>query len=158
MVDGYQIMHNGLRIKPGSYNGLPVRIMLEKNRGVHEPQEECIFGEVLKHVPPGGVMVELGCYWAFYSMWFMKEVPGAACYLVEPEAKHLEYGRENFAANGMQGTVLWGFVSDRSREPDGGPGTICVDDLVRDHRLERIDVLHSDIQGFEPRHAPRSVP
>ena len=40
-----QVMHNGLLICRDSYHGSPVRLMLGRNRGVHEPQEERVFGE-----------------------------------------------------------------------------------------------------------------
>ena len=40
VIDGCQVMHNGLRIVRGSYYGYPLTRMLKLNRGVHEPQEE----------------------------------------------------------------------------------------------------------------------
>src|SRR5262245_43352844 len=49
--DGTQVMHNGIRVHVGSYYGSEVTRMLERNRGVHEPQEERVFGEVLRHLP-----------------------------------------------------------------------------------------------------------
>src|SRR3954464_7231994 len=43
VIDGAQVMHNGLRIARGSYYGYPITRMLRLNRGVHEPQEERAF-------------------------------------------------------------------------------------------------------------------
>src|SRR5882757_2436953 len=66
----HQVMHNGLRITLGSYYDYGNTRLLEQNRGIHEPQEEYVFQEILKHMKPGAVMMELGSYWAFYSLWF----------------------------------------------------------------------------------------
>src|SRR5688572_3556147 len=46
--NGKQVMHNGLKIFLGSYYGPEYSQMLFKNKGVHEPQEERVFNEVLK--------------------------------------------------------------------------------------------------------------
>src|SRR6058998_3708738 len=47
IVNGCQVMHNGLLIHRGSYYGYPIKRMLKLTRGVHEPQEERAFAEVL---------------------------------------------------------------------------------------------------------------
>ena len=75
------ILHNGIIIDPLSYYGLPVLEMLYKNRGVHEPEEEYAFQEVLTRIPQNATMVELGSYWSFYSMWFNKTVDNAKNYM-----------------------------------------------------------------------------
>ena len=79
----YMIMHNGLKILPLSYYGWPVLQMLHETKGIHEPQEEYVFQEVLKHMPEGAVMIELGAYWSFYSMWFNKDIKKAKNYMLE---------------------------------------------------------------------------
>ncbi|HJN11214.1 MAG: hypothetical protein QGG09_13435 [Pirellulaceae bacterium] len=99
IVDGYLITHNGLRVLPNDPGYVS---LLQSNRGCHEPQEEFLFQEVLPHIRPGGVILELGAYWAFYSMWFAKVVPNARCYLVEPRQKNLRVGKANFATNGVK--------------------------------------------------------
>src|SRR5690606_38671805 len=68
-----QVMHNGIRIVKGCYYRWRGTRMFEKTKGIHEPQEERVFAEVLPWVRPGGVMIELGAYWGFYSMWFARE-------------------------------------------------------------------------------------
>ena len=50
--------------------------MLLENKGVHEPQEEKAFLEVLNYVEKGSTMIELGSYWGFYSLWFNKKIKG----------------------------------------------------------------------------------
>ncbi len=79
---GAQTMHNGLRVALGSYYGPEVSAMLQANRGVHEPQEERVFRMVLPEMPAGSVMLELGCFWAFYSLWFKTDVANARCIML----------------------------------------------------------------------------
>ncbi len=140
IIGNTQTMHNGLRIARGSYYPELIEEMLVKNKGVHEPQEEKMFMEVLKKLPAGATMLELGAYWAFYSMWFRKEVPGAVNYLVEPDAANLEYGKKNFELNGMKGNFIEGRV---------GKGFLSVDGIMQQQGIKHVDVLHADIQGAE---------
>jgi hypothetical protein len=149
IIDGCQIMHNGLRIARGSYYGYPITRMLRLNRGVHEPQEERAFAEVLKQIPSGATMLELGAYWSFYSMWFYKTVQDARCFLVEPAKTGLELGQRNFALNECRGHFTHAYVGQSSGVEPDGVARICVDDFVAGHSIEFLHVLHSDIQGFE---------
>ncbi len=144
-----QTMHNGVRIKTGSYYGDEVTRMLERNRGVHEPQEERVFGAVLAYLRERPTMLELGAYWGFYSLWFLKERPGGRAILVEPESENLARGRENFALNDASGEFVQGFVGAAPGRSFVGRRTVCVDELMEEYRVDRLDVLHSDIQGFE---------
>lgn len=149
-LDGdYQVMHNGLRIARGSYDGLPIERMLVLNRGVHEPQEERLFAEVLPHIAPGGTMIELGASWGFYSAWFASTVAGARNYLVEPSPQNLNLGRLNFLINGLHGTFLCGYAGARSRRNPFDCGTYSVDDLMAGWGMGHLHMLHSDIQGAE---------
>ncbi len=137
IVGGHLVTHNGLQVKPfdSCYMGL-----LQANGGCHEPQEEFVFQEVLKHIPRRGCILELGAYWAFYSMWFAREVPEARCLLVEPRRKNLKVGQHNFARNGIRGEFF------RSRV---GYAYLGVDRFLAARQLGYIDVLHADIQGSE---------
>lgn len=148
IVDGTQTMHNGIRIRTGSYYGSEVTRMLEANRGVHEPQEERVFQEVLRHVRPDGVMMELGAYWGFYSMWFLSQGKGRRGILVEPEAANLKKGQENFALAHLRGEFIRAFAG-AAPGMEHGMRTICVDELMEQHKIDRLDILHADIQGFE---------
>ena len=144
---GTQLMHNGLRVVAGGYYGYPLTRMMRLSGGVHEPQEERAFGAVLPFVPPGGVMIEMGAYWAFYSMWFNRVVPDARSFVVEPLANNLKIGRENFRLNGMTGTFRQAFVGKASR--DGDVPTVSVDDFVERERIDFVHLLHADVQGYE---------
>ena len=136
--DGLITMHNGLRIPPDYYGAFSK--ILRRNKGVHEPQEERVFQEVLKHIPAGATMIEFGAYWGFYSMWFQQIIPDARNILIEPEQAHLECGRRNFEINDMRGEFVLGAVGDEHVE---------MDRLVAELDIGRVDLLHADIQGAE---------
>jgi len=140
--DGHVILHNGLRVPmagPGTYYG-PFSQLLVLNRGVHEPLEEFIFQEVLKRMPEAPAMIELGAYWGHYSMWFLKARPKGSVILVEPDATCLKAGRDNFARNGFKGEFIQAFV---------GVGKFEVDDFFHSRKIRQLDILHTDIQGYE---------
>ena len=139
--DDYIIMHNGLKVHVGdnSYYGRFSDILV-LNKGVHEPQEERLFSEVLKYISPGSTMVELGAYWSFYSMWFNRDIDQAVNYMVEPEVKNLEIGKANFKLNNMKGDFTLSYVGNEG---------LKIDDFVKEKEIDTIDILHSDIQGYE---------
>jgi hypothetical protein len=155
VVDGYQIMHNGLKIHIGSYYGAAVTEMLRVNRGVHEPQEERIFQEVLRVLPAQATMIELGAYWGFYSMWFHQAVSVPTCYLVEASPAYLTLGQQNFALNGMKADFTNYWIGARSAPtPPPGVGksdtpTIALDDFLAQKGIAHLHLLHADIQGAE---------
>jgi hypothetical protein len=145
---GKQVLHNGLKVHLGSYYGPEYAKMLLLTKGVHEPQEERVFGAVLKTMPAEAVMIELGSFWSFYSMWFNKEVQHAVNYMVEPDAFNLGQGKRNFQLNKMQGNFLQAFIGKAATTDNKGK-TVSVDSLIDLYKMEYIDILHSDIQGFE---------
>jgi len=145
--DGLLIMHNGIRIKPLSYYGFPMLRMFKLSKGVHEPQEERVFQEVLKVMPRSAIMLELGSYWAFYSMWFHKSVSDARSFMVEPEEAGLKAGKENFEINGLQGDFTRAFIGNECKE--SSPPILTVDWILSEKNILFLDLLHSDIQGFE---------
>lgn len=148
VVRGKQIMHNGLKINLGSYYGPEVAQQLFKNKGVHEPQEEYVFQEVLKDIPAGATMIELGAFWAFYSMWFNSIVKNANNFMVEPDPFNLESGKRNFVLNGIKGDFTQAYVGKKN-EITNGERTIGIDDFAAEKGISFIDILHCDIQGFE---------
>src|SRR5262249_31433891 len=68
-----QIMHNGIKVLAGGYYGRWMQDLIVRCRGVHEPQEEVVFAEIMKHLPDNGTMIELGGFWSYYSIWFLSE-------------------------------------------------------------------------------------
>lgn len=144
-----QLMHNGLWVVKDSYYRWRGTRMFAATAGVHEPQEERVFSEVLKFIHSGSTMIELGAYWGFYSMWFAREVERARCVLVEPVLVNLDLGRANFRLNGLEGEFVRARVGATSSRHWRRGNTIAVDELVEQRGLTQIDILHCDIQGYE---------
>lgn len=142
-------MHNGIRIKALSYYGRGILNMLVENRGVHEPQEERAFADVMPHLPAAPVSLEMGAYWGFYSLWLKTVHREAHCHLIEPDAANLQSGKMNFAINGMAAEFENAFVGDMDSRPDRGAPTISVDGYCLRKNIPHLHLLHSDIQGFE---------
>lgn len=145
--NGKQYMHNSLKIHLGSYYGPEYARMLELNKGVHEPQEERVFLEALSTIPNGATMIEMGAFWSFYSMWFQSKVPEAKNFMIEPDLFNIGHGKRNFKLNKMKGVFLQAFVGKSSSI--GKINTVCVDDFLLKNKIFFVDMLHSDIQGFE---------
>jgi len=145
---GKQIMHNGLKIHLGSYYGPEYSQLLLLNKGVHEPQEERVFAQVLPSLPAGSVMIEMGAFWSFYSMWFQKEIPQGISYMIEPDSFNIGQGQRNFRLNGFKGTFVQAFIGEKNNRSGKIP-TIAIDDFVAENKIPFIHLLHSDIQGFE---------
>ena len=116
--EGYVYLHNGNKVPlsgENSYYGDFSKVLV-LNRGVHEPLEEFCFQEMLKKIKvQKPLMIELGSYWAHYSMWFKKKFPEAECFMVEERAEGLNVGRSNFAANNFtNGQFIHSKVSNQS--------------------------------------------
>jgi hypothetical protein len=144
-----QFMHNGIKIHVGSSYGAGNTIMLFKNKGVHEPQEERAFNQILKYIPDDGLMLELGAFWGFYSMTFQQRAIQRRNYLIEPDQHALISGRNNFKLNQLTGKFFNYFISDSS--VSGDVPTITVSDFMQQNQIGFLNILHSDIQGFELR-------
>jgi hypothetical protein len=140
------VMHNGLRVDPLGHYGKPMLEVMVRNRGVHEPEEERAFQYVLADLPDKPVMIELGSYWAFYSMWFLKKTRKGRAFLVEPFSLHIESGKKNFRRNGCVGDFTIGCIG--KLDAPGVP-SIRIDEFAGSRGLSNIDILHSDIQGAE---------
>ena len=129
-------------------------MLLRENKGVHEPQEEYLFQLVLDFLAGKDsskkVMIELGSFWAFYSLWFMRNFPQAKTLMIEPEVFNIESGKRNFETNGAEGFFVNAFVSDKhEQQKPNGVRTITVDGIKDEFELDNIDILHCDIQGYE---------
>jgi FkbM family methyltransferase len=153
-----QVMHNGLEVVADGYYGSWMTELIGLCRGHHEPQEERLFHEVLVHLGPGGTMMELGGYWSYYSLWFLKAGEGRRAIIVEPDPAHLAVGKANAALNGLQPEFLSGFVgqapspSQTFQTEESGVielPALTVSQIMADHEIEVLDILHCDTQGAE---------
>ncbi len=148
IINDQLVMHNGILVDPLSYYSFPMLQMFMDNKGVHEPQEEKIFQEVLQSLPKKGkkTMLELGSYWCFYTMWFLQKFPESDCYMVEPVRENLFYGKKNLKLNGMEGTFIHAGIGQKNNPTNN---VLTVDHICEKNGIEFLDLLHSDIQGFE---------
>jgi FkbM family methyltransferase len=163
-IDGkeYQLMHNGVLVEAGGYFGDWMSEVIVKLKGHHEPQEEKVFYELLKKVPTGGTMIELGSFWSYYSLWFNSAIKNATNYCCEPNPVNLELGKRNAAINkaknmnfilaaaGKDDGKELSFQSqeDETRPPDVVP-IRSIDSIMAEHKIKRFDIVHMDVQGAE---------
>jgi hypothetical protein len=148
----YQLMHNGVKIILNSYYDTQwIADVIYGLKGHHEPQEEKCFYEVLKYIPENATMIELGSYWAYYSLWFAFEIKGAKNYLIEPDFQRLEIGRRNFELNNKAGNFRRGFagIMIDSEAKAHGAQYIAIDNFIESEGIEHVHILHADIQGAE---------
>jgi hypothetical protein len=153
-----QIMHNGLKVLAGGYYGDWMQDLITRCHGHHEPQEERVFAEVVRHLPANGVMFELGGYWSYYSIWFLSQSGDRRSYIVEPDPAHLEIGRTNARLNGCEPVFIHAYVGPQPRAPEPFAtessgilelSCVSVASLIATRGIEHLDLLHCDAQGIE---------
>lgn len=160
LLDGkpIQVMHNGLKVLYGGYHGDWMANIIHGLRGHHEPQEERAFNEILRYCRPKTSILELGAFWTYYSMWYLKSVPFSTAYCLEPDSTHIEIGQENMRMNGLSATFVNACVGEQFIEKkqfateSGKTVEIPQHNLpsVMEHfRINDIELLHADVQGAE---------
>lgn len=153
-----QIMHNGLRVLAGGYEGEWMARLIELCHGCHEPQEERVFHEVMERIPAQATMIELGGYWSFYSLWFLSEGRDRRSIIVEPDPKHLTVGQSNARLNGVEPIFVQAFVGETESTAVPFQSAVSgevilprltVPALIQRYAIQQLDLLHCDIQGAE---------
>jgi FkbM family methyltransferase len=157
-----QIMHNGVRVVAGGYYGWWMTEIIERLQGHHEPQEELAFHVIMERLAgdtPSPVVLELGAFWSYYSLWALHRAPLGRAILVEPDPNNLDVGRANFALNGRAGEFLQAAVGARQSAPrpftcesDGvlrHVATESLESLLARYGLHHVDLLIADVQGAE---------
>ncbi|MDB5184900.1 MAG: hypothetical protein JWN38_708 [Candidatus Saccharibacteria bacterium] len=164
VVDGQkvQLMHNGLKVLQGGYQGDWQVELVKQLHGIHEPQEEKVFYEVLKRIRPKANMLELGSWWSYYSMWFLHDIKHATAYCCEPDPENLALGHANARLNdfdigtqiifhqyaaGSQNNKKISFPTLKGETVEVPIRTI--DSIVEQEAIDKLDILHMDIQGVE---------
>ncbi len=132
---------------------------------MHEPQEELAFARILERLAAtrdpatAPCMVEIGSWWAYYSLWFLDRFPQGHTVCLEPDPQFLDVGRMNFKLNERDGTFVHGALGDSP----GTPFTITLESNGQTAEVPqydlpsmmqwvpggRIDVLLIDAQGAE---------
>jgi hypothetical protein len=70
-------------------------------------------------------------------------------YLVEPLAENLAVGRRNFQKNGFRGDFTRAYIGAQMGRHEDGVRIVSLASFLAEKGLERLDVLHADVQGFE---------
>jgi SAM-dependent methyltransferase len=138
IYDNYQLMFNGIKIVKNCYHGEWMSELIEKCNGFHEPQEEKAFFEVLKKIKPESTMIEIGSYWAWYSLWFNSQVENAKNFLIDINHDMLNIGKNNFHLNNLKGNFFLGEVPHFNFY-----------NFLKTNNIDFVDILHCDIQGWE---------
>jgi FkbM family methyltransferase len=146
-----------------------------KRRNVHEAEEEDIFLEILRSLPPDGCFLNIGSAIGYYPLLAKRTVPGLVVHAVEPLELHRRQFLENIALNGLvrrdftiheeaisssAGRASFledGYGSGIQRSSDAARRksrrvleirTTTLDRLVE--RIERhVDLCQMDVQGHE---------
>ena len=117
-----------------------------------------VFNNVTSSEP---VMVELGCFWALFSLVFRDNFKNGRNILVEPIYNNLEVGKENFSLNGYECEpynvgIFFDKITNKTKKHFQSIGidlenieSIAFSKLYNDLNLDTVDCLHVDIQGSE---------
>lgn len=153
----WQVMFNGVEVLYGGYYGEWMAEIIRRLHGHHEPQEELAFYQILQRLGPGSTMLELGCFWGYYSIWFSRQLPGSRCVMCEPDPEHLALARINAAHNGIDATFIQAAAGKTGNctihlESANGQtevSAISVADIMKQQGLPSLELLHLDVQGAE---------
>jgi hypothetical protein len=138
--NGIVTMYNNLKVYENCYYD-DFSDIFWLNQGVHEPQEEYLFHLIVSKIQKKSpVMLELGSYWGFYSMSLINKKKHAKCYCIESGEKEMNSGIANFKLNEMKADFTLGAI---------GNNGIKVDEFLNEKGIIQLDILHSDIQGYE---------
>ena len=121
------------------------------------------------------VIVDAGANIGLASIYFANKYPDAKIIAIEPEQSNFELLKENVAPyshvipvhaalwnkNGEinlidPGLGKWGFMAEMKHPSEHLPGNTChtvlamtIDEIMKDYRLTKIDILKIDIEGAE---------
>jgi FkbM family methyltransferase len=153
-----QIMHNGLKVVADGYYGAWMTKLIELCHGHHEPQEERVFHQLVSCLGSNATMIELGGFWAYYSLWFLHGSPMRRAIVVEPHPANLTIGQMNATLNQLAPEFVAGYAGRDPAPPatfqTEVSGTVVlpcfsVPQLLNEYSIQRLDLLHLDIQGAE---------
>ena len=156
----YQLMHNGLKVIKDGYYGAWMSELINQLKGHHEPQEEKVFHEMCKRTSTDGLMLEIGCFWAYYSLWYLKDKPNRSAVGLEPDTLHMQIGQKNALLNRMEKQIkmLNGVASEAPRDTvkiktETGEDLVLrgytIKDLLNYANKDIVEIVHCDAQGAE---------
>jgi len=148
ITNQFQFMHQGIKVPLHAYCGPLMTNLIQKAKGVHEPEEEYYFNKMLSSLNVNSTILELGSYWAYYSAWFLTICENGYSVCIDTIQANLEIGKNTYELNNVKerGTFLKGFISKKINLIDN---TYTIDYLISTYFNNKLSVLHSDIQGHE---------
>ena len=157
-----QVMHNGVLVERDAYVGTWMTEIIRCLRGFHEPQEELVFARTLERLATtdeSPTMIELGSWWAYYSLWFRRVFPRSRIVAVEPDTEHLAITERHFALNHETADFVHGGIASGNEqtfsmeyESDSEVHDVpryTLGELLSAQQLDRVSVVLADIQGAE---------
>jgi FkbM family methyltransferase len=103
-------------------------------------------------------MIELGSYWAYYSMWAQAARKRVRSILVEPVDSRMEIGKATLKLNGMNAEFLRAYTGASSLPSHtvhmegtslSGIEWLSLDDIVVGCGVPFARIVHVDVQGAE---------
>lgn len=168
MERAVHVFDNGIRVYDDHL--WPIQRERYRARNVHEAEEEELFLDLLREVPPGGVFLDIGSAIGYYLLLARRLRPDLAVHGVEPLASHRDRFRENAQLNdhsAAEFTIHPEAISSSagvaSLSDDGYgsaiqkrwtcPELLAVSTITLDRLVERIggrvDLCQMDVQGHE---------
>ena len=155
-----QYMFNGIKIYYDSYHSPWMNEIISNLNGHHEPQEELCFYHIVNLLDNDSNMLELGCAWAYYSMFFKNKCKDGINICIEPNSKKLEKGISNIKLNNFDMNkfiFMNGFIGKNFKSTDTFIDWHKTEMTIPQYNIEKIvrdaniffDIIHSDIQGRE---------
>lgn len=153
-----QVMHNGLKVLADGYCGEWMTRLITLCHGHHEPQEERLFHQAARLLPPDAAMIELGGNWSYYSAWFLQGSPGRRSVILEPDPANRAVGEDTLRRNGLRASFVAATAGAAATAPapfaTERSGTVAlpcipVPALMQQHGIEHLHLLHCDTQGAE---------
>lgn len=125
-----------------------------ENELIFEFEKMCI--ELLNQNKDEYTMIELGSNQAYYSLLFkfILKDRHTNIIMVEPAETHIDRGRANWQANGLKYDVINKCIGpsynfNGVEEIFDENKSTTVDIIMKEYSLNEIDILHSDIDGYE---------
>ncbi|HXA08482.1 MAG TPA: FkbM family methyltransferase [Chthoniobacterales bacterium] len=99
MARAVHIFDNGVRVYEDHL--LDEQRARYEKRNVHEAEEEEIFVDLIRRLPPGGCFVDIGAAIGYYLILARTLAPRLTIHGVEPLERHRRFLRENMTLNGL---------------------------------------------------------
>jgi len=95
------------------------------------------------------VMMEIGAFWAFWSLMFRDTFKHGKNILIEPIQQHLNVGLKNFQINDFDCSSYHAAFNIDTQCTLFTKNIVSFEHVWNEEKLDTLDLLHADIQGAE---------